>query len=146
VAVSSKRPPPFCQALIICDLVHSDPGTQKHFLLGTFSAIRARSFPAVHHRLGLYCELTNGHGQTHISLKLSRVRAEQIDGEPLGTIEADADFVDPRQTVTLAGNITNVTFPEPGEYRLFVEANGLLLSERKLVLMQIEPPPGLRES
>ena len=130
--------PPICQSLLLCDGLHVDPGTGKYFLLGTFSAIQAASFPTVHPQLGIFCELTNGHGRTNVSIKISRIVADRIDGDLIGQLEGSIDFADPRMVSCLAMVLPNVVFPEPGEYRVSVESNGHLLNERKLVLTQRE--------
>ena len=64
------RPAPMVLAMILCDAIHQDPATKKSTLLGTFSTINARNFPAVHRQLAVHAAMTNGHGKTRIRLTL----------------------------------------------------------------------------
>ena len=43
----------------ICDAVHIDPSTGKHYLMGCFSAIRAKEFPTKHSRMVWFITLTD---------------------------------------------------------------------------------------
>ena len=40
------RPVPMVLAMVLCDAIYQDPATQKCTLLGTFSTINVRKFPA----------------------------------------------------------------------------------------------------
>lgn len=35
---------PYCLAMVLCDAVHRDPATAKHFVMGTFSSVGATDF------------------------------------------------------------------------------------------------------
>lgn len=134
---------PIVLSLIICDYVHADPGTGKKTLLGTFSMIGAPSFPVVHPELHVFAELTNGHGDTQVRLRLVRVTPDSIDGEEILSGTIDITFADPRQAVGFGIGFKNIRFPQAGEYRFILECGGALLLERPFLVAQIQqtPPP-----
>src|SRR5579863_7796974 len=56
-------PAPIPLAMIVCDGCYKDPFTNKHTLIGTFSALAGSSFPISHPHVVVYLALTNGHGR-----------------------------------------------------------------------------------
>jgi len=51
---------PYALALVVADHVHRDSGTGKMSILGTFSVIWAKGFPAAHGPIFVYFVLTDG--------------------------------------------------------------------------------------
>lgn len=136
------RPAPMVLAMILCDAIHQDPATKKSTLLGTFSTINARQFPAVHRQLAVHAAMTNGHGQTRIRLTLIGPNESQ---PPIFSREGMIEFVDPRMVAELNFALANISFPEPGEYRLQLFGNDELLMERRLYVLTMgakQPPQG----
>ena len=131
-------PPPMVLALILCDGIHQDPATKKCTLLGTFSTISVRKFPAVHRQLAIHVALTGGHGETVMRVVLTR---GDEDAAPLFFKEGKILFKDPRMVAELNFGIANVTFTQPGEYRIQVFGSNELLMERRLYVLQLPPPP-----
>lgn len=115
-------------ALVVCDAVHRDPSTGKHTLLGCFSALTSRMFPAVHPTVAVYAAITEGYGQALMEMRLVRPDGVQV----LQRLSAEVRFDDPRTVVELAFTLTNVTFPVPEETRVQLLADGELLLERRL--------------
>ncbi len=136
------RPAPMVLAMILCDAIHQDPATKKSTLLGTFSTINARKFPAVHRQLAVHAAMTNGHGKTQIRLTLVGPDESQ---PPLFSREGMIEFVDPRMVAELNFALANISFPKPGEYRLQLFGNDELLMERRLYVLAVGakgPPQG----
>lgn len=123
--------PPISLAMVICDAVWRDPGTGKWTILGTFSQIYAKTFPAVHSQIGIYIELTDGRGTMPFSLRI--VDADEIR-EPVATLEGNFESPDPRAVVQLGANLADLEFPQAGEYRVMLEVNGEFLVERRVVV------------
>ena len=126
--------------MVLCDAIHQDPATNKCTILGTFSTINVRKFPAVHRQLAIHVALTGGHGDPNIRVVLTSV---DEDAPPLFSKEGKIEFKDPRMVAELNFGIGNITFPQAGEYRLQVFGNDELLMERRLYVFQIRPvkPP-----
>lgn len=89
-------------SVIICDLVIIDRITNKPSIIGAFETISASKYPARHPRLVFFCQLTNGHGKTRITVKL--VDVQQKDKTLFeGTIEQKFRDVREVANLTLAG-------------------------------------------
>jgi len=131
----SSPPVPMVLAMIICDAIHQDAATKKSTLLGTFSTINARQFPAVHRQLALHAVLTGGHGRTRIRLTL--IGPDETE-QPLFSREGTIEFNDPRMVAELNFVMNNITFNKPGEYRFQLYGNDELLMERRLYVISMQ--------
>jgi len=138
-------PAPMVLAMVLCDAIYQDPATKKCTLLGTFSTINAKTFPAVHRQLAVHLALTGGHGKARVRLTLLGVEESQ---EPLFSREGVIEFKDPRMVAEVNFAIANLSFPKPGEYRLQVHGNDELLMERRLYVLEMryrKPPEAAPE-
>ena len=131
-------PAPMVLAMLICDAIHQDAATRKCTLLGTFSTINVRTFPAVHRQLAIHVALTNGHGKTRIRLSLVTGSEDQ---STLFSKEGVIEFNDPRAVAELNFQLNNLKFEEPGEYRLQLFGNDELLMERRLYVFEVQQSP-----
>lgn len=131
-------PAPVVLAMVLCDAIHQDPATRKCTLLGTFSTINVRAFPATHRQLAVHVAMTEGRGKTRVRLRL--VRSDEAETE-IFSREGTIDFGDPRVVAELNFTINNVVFQSTGEYRLQVYGNDELLKERRLYVQGV-PTPG----
>jgi hypothetical protein len=129
-----KIPPPSLLAMVIADLIWKDPGTGKRTILGCFSVIHGHKFPAVHPVIGVYCAVTNARGKVSFRLCLVDVDEEL---ESLFEVQSEGEFPDPRAVGEIDFHAGNIIFPHPGEYRVQLHANGHLLGERRIVVVQI---------
>src|ERR1700732_4846019 len=127
-------PAPYPLAMVISDAIWRDPGTGKRTILGCFSVIHARQFPAVHPVMAVYVAVTDGRGKVPIVLQLVDTENE---GEPLFRGEVEAQFRGPRVIVELDFHIGGLTFPRAGEYRFQLFASGEFLIERRLLVVKI---------
>jgi len=128
-------PAPVVLAMVLCDAIHQDPATRKCTLLGTFSAINVRKFPATHRQLAVHVALTEGRGKTRIRLRL--IHSDNTETEVFSR-EGTIEFADPRVVAELNFTINNIVFESSGEYRLQVFGNDELLKERRLY---VQGPP-----
>ena len=78
----------------------------------------------------LYVVLTDGHGDTPVSIRLIDANESR---PPIFEAENRVLFSDPRLIADICLGIMNIEFPEPGEYRLQLFACGTLLMERRIV-------------
>src|SRR5687768_573998 len=117
---AERRAPPIGLAMVLCDAIAVEPATGKKSILGCFSAILAREFPAFHPTMSVYVALTDGYGKTPCVFRL--IDAEELS-PPLFQADAEAEFEDPRLVVEVMMKIPGVVFPTPGEYRFQVFAN-----------------------
>ena len=129
-----KVPPPYPIAMVVCDSIHRDPGTGKAFILGCFSVIHAKQFPATHQKMGLYVSITNGRGD--VPVRVALVDADE-EREPILSLEQVVEFDDPRLVAELTFEMHGVTFPEPGEYRFQLFALDEFIMEQRILVHEL---------
>jgi hypothetical protein len=131
----AELPPPYPLALVVCDNIHRDPGTGKVCLLGCFSVIHAKEFPATHPLIALYVSITNGRGTVPVRVRLVDANEERA---PIWEEEGEIELVDPRVVAEICYHLAGLTFDEPGEYRFQLFASNEFLMERRILIAQIE--------
>ncbi len=125
---------PYTLAMIVCDSVHKDQATGKCTILGSFSSVSAKKFPAVHPSLAVYVAITDGRGKTPLRLCLVSVDEDDILFEG----EVEVDFEDPRAVLELVFVVANIGFPKEGEYRFQLFSGTVPLLERRLVVLGLK--------
>jgi hypothetical protein len=133
-AKTGAVPPPYALAMVISDAIWRDPGSGKRTILGCFSVLFARRFPAVHPIMAVYAVLTDGRGKVPIKLRVVDVDEENV---PLFEANGEVVFADPRATVEIDMHIQGIRFPRPGDYRFQLFAGGEFVLERRLLVVQI---------
>ena len=132
------KPAPDVISMIVCDQVITDRLTGKQSLIGMFSKIHTRGFPASHGQLCVYVALTEGHGDAELTIRIvdaNDARPPIVEGR--GKVR----FKDPRAIANLVLQFHGLTFPQPGEYRVQIYSGGELLREARLALVQLKPRP-----
>ena len=125
--------PPICLSMIVCDSVQPDRSTDKITILGAFEHISAESYPARHPEVTVFAELTDGRGQTPITLKVTRVQPDSLDGEVVFSGTLEATFPDPRFVARVILRMAPWDIPHEGEYRFILETEGAFVAERRVV-------------
>lgn len=136
--MTATRPVPDVLSLIVCDQIITDRLTGKQSLIGMFSKIHARGFPAAHPQLCVYCTLTEGYGETDLTI---RIVDANDDRPPIVEGRGKVKFQDPRAIANLALQFHGLTFPQVGSYRIQLWSQGELLREARLELIQLKFPP-----
>jgi hypothetical protein len=138
--VVNHSPPPQAAALLLADQIYRDPGTNKHFILGTYNAVSSPAYPCLRPSLSVYAALTGGRGRVPIRLVLTDADEEL---GPLAQAEGAAEMPDPLQNWEIVFHLNDVVLPRPGQYRLQLFACGELLRELRLhALLTAATPPG----
>lgn len=131
--------PPILLSVIICDRVIFDKVTGMPSIINIIQNINAPKYPIRYPLMVFFCELTNGHGQTNIRIRLIE---EQEEEKVIFEQKGAAEFKDVKQVVSLALNLQGVALPHEGEYRFQIFAEEHLLGERRIVCRKVELPPG----
>ena len=135
--MTAERPAPDVLALIVCDQIITDRMTGKQSLIGMFSRIHTRGFPASHPQLSVFVALTDGHGETELTIRI-------VDGNearpPIVQGQGKVRFQDPRAIANLALQFHGLTFSQPGEYRVQIWSGRELLREARLELIKLKLP------
>ena len=125
-------PDPYCLAMVIADAAHRDPATGKTTILGTFSTVNAKSYPAPL-RMCVYWAITDAAGDP-LTFTLRLVDSGHIFDDtvepvfiapfeiscdnPLGVLEGYADI--------------NTQLPSPGVYHCELLLGETVLMSRRL--------------
>jgi hypothetical protein len=136
--VAKKRvehQPPDVLAMVLADTVLQETATGKFFIQGTYSVIMAAGFPVVHPMLTIYFAITNGHGKTPVSIRLTDVDEAR---DPIFAVHGEIAFADPLQVAEQVFSVRGVRFPEPGEYRIQLFGADELLRERRLQVIPVQ--------
>src|SRR5262245_19656190 len=130
-----EQPPPLVLALVIADHIHRDDETAKAFILGTRFTIEARRLPWNHPRLAVYIVLTEGLEEVTLRVRLIDTDEER---DPVAEETVAVSMGDPLEEVEVTVFLTELTFPEAGEYRVQLFADGEFLRERRLLVTLLE--------
>jgi hypothetical protein len=128
--------PPLLLAVVLCDHIIREAGTNKYSLIGIFNMLFVRQLPCTHASLAAYIALTDGRGQVPAILRLVEVET----GKEVLSARTTINFQDPTAVAELALQIPNVRFESLGEYALEFHADGELLGSRKLRVLMVKPP------
>lgn len=121
---------PLCLAIVLADSIHRDPGSNKHTILGTYSAIFAAELP-ITQPITLYIALTDGRGKTPFEV---RIVAMDDEFTPIQRITGVVEFPDPRMVAELVLQF-GVELKHSGEYRIQLHTNDEFLVERRLIVI-----------
>ncbi len=136
--MAMQKPAPDVLSLIVCDQIITDRMTGKQSLIGMFSRIHARTFPASHPQLCVYVTLTEGYGETEFVIRIVDANDER---PPIVEGKGKVRFANPRAIANLALQFHGLTFPASDEYRVQLYSNGELLREARLELVHVKPRP-----
>jgi len=135
-------PRPSVKAILVCDQIIHEYGTNKKSLIGIFEDIHLPHFPILYPRIAVYVNLTDAHGKYRMDLRLIRAETGDLLGQAL-TPEVEID--NPLKTCEFALNLQGVQFPEKGLYEFQVHVNGQLLATKSFNVRQVrrtpKPPP-----
>jgi hypothetical protein len=113
---------PSVVAMLVCDQIIAEQGTNKKSLIGIFEHLGSTSFPVQVGRISVYAKLVDALGKHHFRLRLVTLKDEKLIME----IGIDAD-VKEGGGVELALNMGNLTLPEPGKYEFQLYAEDIYL-------------------
>ena len=129
---------PLVLSAIVCDRVIIDAATKSPSIIHVIHSISALKYPARHPRMAFFFELTNGHGQIDLAVKLVDVQQdEKIIVEGRGTVK----FTNVRQVIANGLHFDNIILPHPGEYCFQLYAGNELLAERRFACLLVKPGP-----
>lgn len=128
---------PLVLAIILCDTVIREVGTNKLSLIGTFNSIFANNFPCTHPSLNVYIALTGGHGRMSCKLRMT----SPADNSPVFDLPGQIDFGGPSAVGELVFQLQQLRFPEPGPYSIEFWGGTDLLASRKLNVQKVEAKP-----
>jgi len=112
--------------MILCERIIVEEGTRKPSLIGIFSEVNARGFPAAFTGMAVYVALSEGQGQYDGMLRVEFAET----GQELLRAEAPVIMKDPLTVTEIHMQFPPVPLPQPGLYRLDFLCDGELLKTR----------------
>ena len=132
----TDSPVPTVLALLLCDQVIVDAGTNKKSLIGVFENLNALVFPAST-SMAIYAKLTDAQGKYNFRVRIVHLKNEAL----LGELEIkDAEFADQLRPAELIINLPGLVFPEAGKYEFQLYANDVYLSRITMEARSIQTP------
>lgn len=105
-------PIPSVVAMLVCDQIITEMGTNKKSLIGVFDNYFSPSFPFVVPRIAIYVKLADAGGEYLFKLRVVKLKDELVIAE----IGVRAVIADPTQYSEVALNIGGFALLEPGKY------------------------------
>jgi hypothetical protein len=125
-------PVPKTNAMLICDYVITERGTNKKSLIGVFENIGAATFPCTHFAMSVYIKLTDAQGSYRFRLDLVDLHEDKNIGK--SEMPEDIQIPSPLVAHELVFNLRGVRFAHPGEYEFRIFANGAIFGQKKFIV------------
>jgi len=135
-------PRPSVKAILICDYIIHEHGSNKKSLIGIFEDIHVVQFPLRYPRISVYVNLTDARGDYVLELRLLNA----ADGRQIGSGRTPpVKIASPLQTCEFALQVQNILFQDAGKYEFQILANDDLLATKAFNVRQAkarpQPPP-----
>jgi hypothetical protein len=127
---------PMMVAMVVCDQIITELGTNKKSLIGCFNNIYSLSFPANHPSFFVFVALTNGNGNFKVRIK----GFNEENNEQLFDMAGTVVFQNPMQTIEMGFKFINLGFAKPGSHAIQFYCEDELLMTKKISVLQIEKP------
>ncbi len=128
----SSQPVPSVLAILLCDRIITEAGTNKKTLVGVFRTLRAAKIP-ISRQMGFYARLTDAEGKYKFRVEIVRLN----DNQAIGRIETgELESTDRLAPVELAMNLPPVPFNQPGRYEFQLYGNEVYLGHISLDVTQ----------
>lgn len=132
-------PTPSVRAILTCDQIIHEQGSNKKSLIGIFEDVHLVRFPAAHPRIAVYVNLTDAHGKY-----VMEVRMLSPDRTILATVQTpEVEIDNPLRTCEFALQMQNTPFEKPGKYEFQILANSELLATKSIHAKQAQMPQQL---
>ena len=123
-----SQPIPSVLAILLCDRIITEEGTNKKTLVGIFQNLRAAKIPTAR-EMAFYAHLTDAEGKYKFRVEIVRLN----DNQTIGRIETkEVGFTDRLAPVDLAMNLPPVPFDQVGRYEFQLYANEVYLGHISL--------------
>jgi hypothetical protein len=123
----------------VCDYVIHEQHTNKKSCIGIFHRIQGGSFPCRHGQLSIYANLMEAEGKYVFELLLVNLK----DGKVLGSGATPELEVPSRLHASeIAFQLQNIVFPNPGKYEFRLIANGELIGQKEITVLDAPETAG----
>jgi hypothetical protein len=119
---------PKINAMLVCDYVITEHGTNKKSLIGIFENINATKFPCVHFALTVYIKMVEARGSYRISLELVDLKDNKIIAKAQTPREIKIN--DPLTAHELVFGLKGLAFRHAGDYEFRVFADDKIFGQK----------------
>lgn len=113
------RERPRCIAVLICNEVIEDVRTRSKTLVGLFDTIHAHSLPAVHPRMFIMAQFTDGVGEWPVSFRISGPENDEI-----ALLDGTAKITDPLSVLDIVFDLHGLPLRTEGVHFVDVHIAG----------------------
>jgi uncharacterized protein DUF6941 len=124
---------PSVLAILLCDWIIVEQGTEKKTLVGLFNNLNASAFPTGQ-RVGFYARLTDLEGDYRFQIRI--VRLVEESEEVMGGAEAPFRADDRLAILEMAVNLPFVPLVAPGSYEFQLFSDDVYLGRATLNVQQ----------
>ena len=130
---------PTVHAMLVCDMVLKEAGTNKHSAIGIFTDVYASSYPMMLNPLAIYVCLSDALGSYELSMELVDLDQDKVLGRVQGLKLQSKEKL---QTHDFGIRFVNTVFQHPGTYEFRLLADGRLLGGKTLRVRALPQQPG----
>lgn len=128
-------PLPTLHAMLICDLVIREAGTNKHSAVGIFTDVHTATFPVVLNPLAVYACLSDAMGDYELAIELVDLQKDHTLGR-IGGLKMRSD--NRLASHDFGMRLVNTVFPRPSTYEFRLLADDRILGSRTVRVHQQE--------
>jgi hypothetical protein len=129
---------PRINAMLICDYVITEQGTNKKSLIGIFENINALKFPCMHHALTVYIKFTDAMGEYRVRLELVDLKNDKIIAKAESPRQMKVS--DPLVAHELVFSLRGLRFQHAGEHEFRVFANDKIFGQKTFRVVDRRKP------
>lgn len=127
---------PSVMAMLICDQIINEQGTNKKSLMGVFQQVNAPGFPVMVPRMAVYVRLADVMENTVFKLRI--VKLTGFDESLIAEAPLEIVIQDPTKPAELGFQMLNFVFPEAGKYEFQLYAEDIYLQRVTMDAVQIQ--------
>jgi len=134
----ADSPIPSVVAMLVCDQVITEMGTNKKSLIGIFDNFFSLTYPASIKQMAVYVKLADAEGDYLFKLRIVKLKDEAAIGE----IGLQVRIADMNQYGELALNTAGIPIPEAGKYEIQLYAGDQYLHRVTITAILGQMPQG----
>lgn len=130
----NDQPTPTVTAMLVCDQIIAEQGSNKKSLIGIFEVMNALGFPTFVPRLSVYVRLVDGLGKYPFKLRLVKLKDETM----LADVDVEANITDQTHASELVFNFIGLGIPEAGKYEFQLYTRDIYLHRVTMEALQVQ--------
>ena len=125
------------EAMLVCDLIITETGTNKKSLIGIFEHISAAQVPFRHESLSVYVKFTGALGEYQFKLELVDLHTNEVVGRGMTN---SLKITDKLSSYELVFNLKGLVFKNAGKYEFRISANDEVFGAKTFTVLHNAQP------